>query len=253
MLPPRINAALVVGGRYHDMDYARLQLLVALGVHDQLRVRVFEDYRDIDAIMAADMLVTYTVDVVPEEATALRLREWLAAGHRWLALHGTNSVLRWSKAAKAWEAPRDRAAFMQTVGSQFLSHPPIAPYLVEVTQPDHPLVAGIEPFHAEDELYLSELHGPLEVLLHTRWSGETPLFVDRDWTRDEPRPVMYLKREGDGELLYFTLGHARGRYDMQPLMAEYPSVERGSWPVPAFRELLGRGIRWAARLDGTLG
>jgi hypothetical protein len=127
MLPPRINAALVVGGRYHDMDYARLQLLEALGVHDQIRVRVFEDYRDIDAIMAADLLVTYTVDVVPEEATALRLREWLAAGHRWLALHGTNSVLRWSKAAKAWEAPRDRAAFMQTVGSQFLSHPPIAP------------------------------------------------------------------------------------------------------------------------------
>ena len=85
MLPPRINAALVVGGRYHDMDYARLQLLEALGVHDQIRVRVFEDYRDIDAITAADLLVTYTVDVVPEEPTAIRLREGLAAGHRWLA------------------------------------------------------------------------------------------------------------------------------------------------------------------------
>ena len=43
MLPPRINAALVVGGRYHDMDYARLQLLEALAAHDQIRVRVFED------------------------------------------------------------------------------------------------------------------------------------------------------------------------------------------------------------------
>jgi hypothetical protein len=40
---------------------------------------------------------------------------------------------------------------------------------------------------------------------------------------------------------------------MQPLMAEYPHVERGSWPVPAFRELLRRGVRWATRLDGTLG
>jgi type 1 glutamine amidotransferase len=138
---------------------------------------------------------------------------------------------------------------METVGSQFLSHPPIAPYRVELTRPDHPLVAGLEPFDADDELYLCELHGPLEVLLHTRWSGETPQFVDRDWTRDEPRPVMYLKRVGNGEVLYLTLGHARGRYDMQPLMAEYPEVERGSWKTPAFYELLRRGLAWAARIE----
>ena len=60
---------------------------------------------------------------------------------------------------------------------------------------------------------------------------------------------MYLKKVGDGEVLYLTLGHARGRYDMRPLMDEYHQVERGSWKVPAFHELLRRGIRWAARLD----
>jgi uncharacterized protein len=49
-------------------------------------------------------------------------------------------------------------------------------------------------------------------------------------------------------VLYLTLGHARGRYDMQPLMAEYPHVERGSWKTPAFHELLRRSIAWAARI-----
>lgn len=249
MLPPRVNAYFVVGGRYHDMDFARVEILKLLGEHPRIRTRVGEDYRDVEAMLAADLLVTYTVDVVPDEATAARLREWVASGHRWLALHGTNSILRWSKAHKAWEAPRSAPLFMETVGSQFLSHPPIAPYRVELTRPDHPLVAGLEPFDADDELYLCELHGPLEVLLHTRWSGETPQFVDRDWTRDEPRPVMYLKRVGDGEVLYLTLGHARGRYDMQPLMAEYPEVERGSWKTPAFYELLRRGLAWAARIE----
>ncbi|MCU0976275.1 MAG: ThuA domain-containing protein [Steroidobacteraceae bacterium] len=249
MLPPRVNAYCVVGGRYHDMDFARVEILELLGEHPRIRTRVGEDYRDVEAILAADLLVTYTVDVVPDEATAARLRDWVGAGHRWLALHGTNSILKWSKPHKAWEAPRNAPLFMETVGSQFLSHPPIAPYRVEVTRPDHPLVAGIEPFDADDELYLSELHGPLEVLLHTRWSGETPLFVDRDWTTDEPRPVMYLKRVGEGEVLYLTLGHARGRYDMQPLMAEYPEVERGSWKNPAFYELLRRGLAWAARIE----
>jgi hypothetical protein len=34
---------------------------------------------------------------------------------------------------------------------------------------------------------------------------------------------------------------------MQPLMARYPRVERGSWELPVFTELLRRGLRWAKR------
>ena len=245
-LPRRIDACLVAGGKYHDIDHARLQLLALLGEQPNIRCRVLENYYDIEAILAADMLISYTVDVVPDESGATRLRDWVATGHRWFALHGTNSILRWSKPNKAWEAPRNVPTLMQTLGSQFLAHPPIAPYRVEVTAPDHPLVAGIEPFDADDELYLSELHGPLEVLLHTRWAGRTSMFVDSDWSRDEPRPVMYLKRTGTGEVLYLTLGHSRGRYDMRPLMEDYPTIERGSWHTPAFIEILRRGIRWAA-------
>jgi type 1 glutamine amidotransferase len=248
MLPSRIDACLVAGGKYHDVDYARLQILTLLGEQPRIRTRVREDYRDVAGLLACDMLVTYTVDVVPDEDTAKALQEWVGAGHRWLALHGTNSILEWSKTDKAWRAPRTAPSFMRMVGSQFLAHPPIAPYRVEVAEPRHPLVAGIEAFEADDELYLCELHPPIEVLLQARWTGQTPDFVDRDWSRDEPRPVMYVKRTGDGAVLYLTLGHARGRYDMQPLMAEYPQVERGSWKTPAFPELLRRSIAWAARI-----
>lgn len=248
MAKAAIDAYFVCGGKFHDIDYARLQLLGLLGEHERIRTRMAEDYRDPAAIVTSDFLVTYTVDVVPDEGTAQQLRDYVAGGKRWLALHGTNSILRYAK-GRGWEAPRDARTFMQTIGSQFLAHPVIAPYRVEVTEPDHPLVRGIAPFDADDELYLSELHPPLEVLLHTRWTGETKLFAEKDWTRDEPRPVMYLKKVGDGEVLYLTLGHARGRYDMRPLMDEYQPVERGSWKVPAFHELLRRGIRWAARLD----
>jgi len=248
MTKAAIDAYFVCGGKYHDIDYARLQLLGLLGEHERIRTRMAEDYRDLPAIVASDFLVTYTVDVVPDEPTGRKLRDYVASGRRWLALHGTNSILRYAK-GRGWEAPRDAKTFMETLGSQFVAHPAIEPYRVEVTQPDHPLVRGIEPFDADDELYLSELHPPLDVLLHTRWAGETKLFAEKDWTRDEPRPVMYLKKVGEGEVLYLTLGHARGRYDMRPLMDEYHQVERGSWKVPAFHELLRRGIRWAARMD----
>jgi hypothetical protein len=247
MASAAIDACFVCGGRYHDIDYARLRILGLLAEEPRIRTRVAEDYRDVALIERSRFLVTYTVDVVPDEDVARRLRGWVEGGGRWLALHGTNSMLRYVK-GRGWEAPRTSPVFMETLGSQFVAHPPIEPYRVEVTQPSHPLVAGIAPFDASDELYLSELHPPFETLLHTRWTGEAKGFAERDWSRDEPRPVMYLKRVGAGEVLYFTLGHARGRYDMRPLMDEYPAVERGSWPVPEFQELLRRSLRWAAGL-----
>ena len=47
-------------------------------------------------------------------------------------------------------------SWADTLGSQFVAHPPIAPYPVEITAPDHWLVAGIESFDTDDELYLCE-------------------------------------------------------------------------------------------------
>ena len=121
-----IDAYFVCGGRYHDIDYARLQLLTLLAEQPRVRTRMAEDYRDVATIEAADFLVTYTVDVVPDEETARRLRDYVGGGKRWLALHGTNSILRYAK-GRGWEAPRDARTFMETLGSQFVAHPPIAP------------------------------------------------------------------------------------------------------------------------------
>jgi uncharacterized protein len=244
----RINAYLVCGGRYHDMDFARLELLKLLHEHERIRVRVADDYRDAEAIAASDVLITYTCDVIPADQEQAALERLLARGGRWLALHGTNSILRYTK-GRGWEAPRIAPRFMQMLGSQFIAHPPIAPYRVEISDADHPLVHGLEAFEADDELYLCEDHGDNHSLLHTHYSGEAEGFVENDWHAGSHRRVLYLRRYGGGELLYCTLGHCRGKYDMQPMMQEYPGVERGSWKLPVFYELLRRGIRWAARLD----
>jgi type 1 glutamine amidotransferase len=111
-------------------------------------------------------------------------------------------------------------------------------------KPNHPLVAGIEDFEVEEELYLSELHGELEVLLETRYTGKALGFVEDDWPDDDPRPVMYLHAVGEGQVLYNTMGHCRGEFDMRPVIDHYPRVERGAWEEPVFYELLRRSIRW---------
>lgn len=239
----KIRCVLIAGGLYHDIDFARLEILKLLAEDDRVRTRVFEDYAHPDAIREADFLITYTCDVTPPLDVQEALRDFVARGGRWYALHGTNSVLRLMDDG-IWEAPRWAPLFMETLGSQFVAHPPIAPYRVEVADPEHPLVRGITPFETTDELYLMDRHGDLHVLLDTAFAGEATGFREDEWAADR-HPVLYLKRQGEGAVLYNTLGHCRGHYDLQPLMDYWPTVDRCAWDLPVFHELLRRGIAWA--------
>jgi len=91
---------------------------------------------------------------------------------------------------------------MSLLGSQFVAHPPVGEFRVEVTDPDHALVAGIDTFTVTDELYLSDLHGPNHLLLHTQYNEKAQRgFADREWFSDEQRPVLYLHPHGRGEVL----------------------------------------------------
>ncbi len=247
----RIDVTLVAGGKYHDIDYARLQLLTLLAEHEEFRVRVQPDYEDTAAIIEGSILVSYTCDVRPSLEAQQAIRSWVEGGGRWVALHGTNSALDLG-GPNGVDSPRVFPLWAHTLGSQFVAHPPIQPYRVQVTLPGHWLVSGIEPFDTDDELYLSEYHDrdDLTTLLHTEWTGDAKGFVERDWTTgDGFHPIMYLRPLGDGVVLYNTLGHCRGHYDMVPVLDYYPRVERCSWDQPAYYELLRRSLRWARGLE----
>ncbi len=240
---------LVVGGDYHDMDFARLELLKLLAEHPQIRAQVAGNYDDIEAISQCDFLISYTCNVIPSAAVQAALRQFVEGGKKWFALHATNSILRFLKDGRV-DAPDEAPAFMATLGSQFLAHPPIQPFTVEKTDPTHPLVADIASFDTDDELYLSRIHGDIHTLLHATWSGQLPEnWVHADWGDDDIRPVYYTTNHGTGEVLYLNLGHCRGHYDMQPMIEYYPNIERGSWEHEEFYELLRRGIAYCA---GTL-
>jgi type 1 glutamine amidotransferase len=240
-----VAAYLVAGGRYHDFDFARLELLKLLAEHPDVRVAVGSDYREIDAISASRCLVTYTCDVRPSQAQQEALDHFVSDGGRWLALHGTNAALDFTREGVA--APRCFPSLARLLGSQFVAHPPIQPFQVEISAPAHPLVAGIEPFETDDELYLSEYHDAEQLvpLLDTHYRGDAKGFVESDWSQADRHLVSYLRPYGKGAVLYNTLGHCRGHWDMRPLLDFYPRVERCSWERPEYHELLRRGIRWA--------
>lgn len=239
----RIDAHFVAAGKYHDIDFARLEVLKLLAEHGEIRTTVANDYSDVARLAACRFLVTYTCDLMPTVEQAAAIRAFLEAGGRWLALHGTNSILRFTDAGV--DSPEERPDVMEMLGSQFKAHPPIgAPFHVKVTDKDHPLTRGLEDFDVVDELYLMKTLAPIQVLMQTSFTGEATGFVDADW--DDPAvPVLYLRQLGQGGVLYNTLGHCRSHYDLTELMPFWQHPERCAWNYPVYYEMLRRGIRWA--------
>ncbi len=240
--PQRIDAHFVAAGKYHDIDFARLELLKLLADHPHVRTTVAADYADLDRLNACSFLISYTCDLVPSEAETAAIAAWLERGGRWLALHGTNSILIFTEQGVATPDVRDDV--MKLLGTRFKAHPPIGPYAVEVVERDHALTHGIDDFEIIDELYLSHTLSPIRILMQTRFTGEATGFVDADWT-DAIVPILYLRDVGAGQILYNTLGHCRGHWDLPTLVPFYANPERCAWNYPVYYDLLRRGIRWA--------
>jgi uncharacterized protein len=238
----RIDAHFVAAGRFHDIDFARLEILKLLGEHQNIRTTVAMDYSNTVRIAACQFLVTYTCDMLPTEAEAAAIRAFLHNGGRWLALHGTNSILRFTDGGV--DCPEERPDVMDILGTQFKAHPPIGPFRVEITQADHPLTRGLDDFDIVDELYITKTTAPIQVLMQTRFNGEATGFVEKDYD-NAVVPILYLRELGQGGILYNTLGHCRSHYDVIELMPFWEHPERCGWNYPVYYETLRRGIRWA--------
>jgi uncharacterized protein len=247
----RVDAYLVAGGRFHDFDFARLELLKLIAEHPHIRVKVAADYEDVATLTSASVLISYTCDVRPSIEAQQAIRSWVEQGGRWMALHGTNAALE--RTDPTWSAPRMFPVWADTLGSQFVAHPPIVPYPVQVADPTHWLVEGITEFDTDDELYVMDYpnRDVLRPLLHTHWQGIARGFAESDWTTGpDEHLIMYLRPLGAGGVLYNTLGHCRGHWDMTSVGVDYyPNVDRGSWAEPQYYELLRRSLRWALGAD----
>jgi type 1 glutamine amidotransferase len=242
MSGPRF-AYLVCGGRFHDFDFARLELLKLLAEDPDVRVRVGPDFADVEAIKECELLVTYTCDVRPTLEQQRALRQWVEDGGRWVALHATSAMIEHDEHGVT-HTPPVAPELYETLGNRFVAHPPQSPFEVRVCDPEHPFTADLEAFTTTDELYLCEYHPPLTPLLATSFTGTFRGYADNDWPDDEPRLVAYIKDLGGGGVLYYTLGHCHGRWDLRPLIHDYGSVQRGSWDLAVHYVLLRRALAW---------
>jgi uncharacterized protein len=147
--------------------------------------------------------------VSPAPAARAAFDAHLAAGGGLLAMHTASICFDdwpvWAEAlGGAWRWGRS-------------SHPPPGPLAVEVTAPEHPLVAGLGGFTIEDERY-SGLAVAADVRPLLACAGE---------------PLLWAREHGGGRVVYDALGH-----------------DPASYEVPEHRAVVQRAIRWTAG-EGT--
>lgn len=248
----------------HDMDYARLQLLHLLHEQPNVLTTITNDFTDIAKwLPGSQLLITYVAGPHPNEEQNQILRQWLEAGGRWLALHGTSG----GKAAPVSEQSRARkmvkSSHHATLGGFFLNHPPVRKFQVKVIDSNHVLSKDLPPsFEVMDELYLIELQEPAttHVLLTTELAKDPspPGFgfvYDKD-TALQPdgktRVLGYTREVGKGGVAYIALGHCHSPLNnVQPFVdasvdaaGTTPLLFRGAWETQPFQQLLRNGIAW---------
>jgi len=267
-----IRVHLVAGGfprgssAGHDIDYVRLRLLQLLHEKERAVVSVSNDFIDLDSwLPQSDLLVTYTAGPFLDDSQSQVVSDWLEAGGRWLALHG-------SSGGRAVPLPdgqpgrtMSKARHHEVLGAFFLNHPPIRKFKVDVRDPDHPLTRGLPAsFEVMDELYLIEVEAGAKsrILLSTSdldAEDQAPRTFGFSYGEDtsvgpdgRTRVLGYEREHGSGAVAYFALGHCHSPgTNIQPFVHQSVDVEgvtplhfRGPWETQAFEQLLCNGIEW---------
>jgi uncharacterized protein len=124
------------------------------------------------------------------------------------------------------DAFRDATDYQFMVGGQFVSHPDgIKDYDVTIVDRASPITEGLSDFSVHSEQYYMHVDPSNHVLATTTFDPETA-----PWVAGTVMPVAWTRRWGAGRVFYSSLGHAPEELD-----------------VPEARELLRRGMLWAAR------
>lgn len=121
---------------------------------------------------------------------------------------------------------RSSVPFRYAAGCYWVQHPGnIITYRVDVTESDHPIMAGIESFEHTSEQYYLNFDPAVEVLATTVFSGEF-----HPWRKEVVMPVVFTTMHDRGRVFYSSLGHTADELALEPV-----------------RTILRRGLVWAAR------
>ncbi len=121
---------------------------------------------------------------------------------------------------------RNEVEYQFMTGGQWVSHPGNnIDYRVNISKPNDPLVHGIGDFDYKSEQYYMHVDPANEVLATTTFDG-----THCDFIKGVVMPVVWKKIYGKARIFYLALGHTADEF-----------------AVPQMKEIVRRGLLWAAR------
>ena len=273
-MPTPIRAHVIVGGfppgqhGGHDMDYARLRILQALQANEDVNATVSPDFTDCQRyIRDCQLLITYVAGPYANDPENDVIRDWIADGGRWLALHGSTGGKAERLNPEGTKRRMAKFPYHETLGGFFMTHPPIREYQVDVPDRNHILTHNLpESFRIQDEPYMIEvLHPETRVLLSTAevppppaamqelYGGDTSLLPD-----GTSRALGFVREIGGGSVAYIAPGHchspttgAQASIDDSLFVdAQRPMRFKGPWNTDAYEKLLANAIAWGTGVEG---
>lgn len=163
-----------------------------------------------DDLHRYDGLIVYANHDSITPAQEQALLAYVASGKGFIPLHSASFCFRNSPEVVA------------LIGGQFKSHGGGA-FSAEIVKPDHPAMAGVEPFETEwDETYV-----------HDKIADDIVVLMERvDSTHREP--YTWVKEYGKGRVFYTAFGH-----------------DERTFRNPGFLQLVKSGILWAVGDDAV--
>ena len=121
---------------------------------------------------------------------------------------------------------RNNTEYQFMVGGQWVAHPGgVIDYRVNIINHEDPITKGIPDFDMHSEQYYLHVDPSNEVLATTTFTGK-----HCPWIEGVVMPVAWKRRWGAGRVFYASVGHVAVDFD-----------------VPEAREIVKRGMMWAAR------
>ena len=203
---PRPVTVLFLGHHSQHHDSARFEPMLADALKPEgIEFTYTEDPNDLNPSKLApfDALMIYAnhTTITPEQEKALL--DYVAGGKGFLPIHAASYCFQ------------NSPAYIALVGAQFQKHG-TGEFTAEIVKPDHPVMAGVQPFQVWDETYVHTKHNPDRTVLMER--------VDANGRE----PWTWIRTHGKGRVFYTAYGH-----------------DERVWGHPMFHKLIGNAIRWA--------
>ncbi|RXZ78448.1 ThuA domain-containing protein [Paenibacillaceae bacterium] len=162
-----------------------------------------------ETLSGYELFISYTEfsqEPLSQERVAALL-EYVAGGGGLLVIHNGISLQR-------------NKELMAMIGAKFTGHPEFTTLPVRSTQPDHPIMQGIEPYAIDDEPYRFDMLPHFETTILAEYEHDGQLW-----------PAAWAHEHGLGRVVYLMNGHQLSCFAVQP-----------------FRQLIKQAGLWAAKV-----